>query len=129
MFSTHLPTTHAQIKHPKSVSCKRVHGLCVQSGQCCQVLPKFSGQPNEKIRPITEKIRPITEMIEKASSNHLLAYCNYLKGNFFFNSFLQKSKCGANYFVSCVIFLISAIKHLQKKISGPFSATFDKIRP
>jgi hypothetical protein len=40
--------------------------LC-DSVQCYQVLPKFSGQPSEKIRPITEKIRPVTEMMEKAS--------------------------------------------------------------
>ncbi len=46
--------------------CRTFHGYRATAKQCCQVLPKFPGQPSEKIWPITEKIWPATEMMEKA---------------------------------------------------------------
>ena len=97
-----------------------------KSDQCCQVLPKFSGLPNEKILPITEKIRPVTEMIEKASSNHLLAYCNYLKGNFYQVASYKNPNVVHTFWclMSFFSFLLSNI--YKNKFPAPFWPLFKK---
>jgi len=49
--------------------------VVVENVQCCKVLPKFSCQYCEKIRPITEKIWPDNKMMERV-------YCYYIIGTF-----------------------------------------------
>ena len=97
------------------------------SDLCCQVLTKFSSQSNQKIRPITEKkIKPITEMMERASWKDLLAYSNWLINPFSSVACFNITNVVTQKFVSCIIFLIY---YILSNFSGPFSATYSKIRP